>query len=65
MPSTAQEAKECPYLTFNILAYRLSSPLTSQATHFGLKDDFFPTLTPPNSFIQNYNNYKHQANMDI
>ena len=28
-------------------------------------DDFFPTLTPPKSFIHDQNNYKHQANMDI
>ena len=28
-------------------------------------DDFFPTSTPPNMFIRNQNNYKHQANMDI
>ena len=28
-------------------------------------DDFSPTLTPPNSFICNKKNYKHQADMDI
>ena len=28
-------------------------------------DDFFPTLTPPNSFIHNNYNYKHLPNMDI
>ena len=28
-------------------------------------DDFFPRLTPPNSFIHNLNNYKHRANEDI
>ena len=28
-------------------------------------DDFFPTLTPPNSSFHNQSICKHQANMDI
>jgi hypothetical protein len=46
------------------LTWSLCLTLTSQATHFRLMDDFFPTLTPPSLFIRNQINYKHQANMD-
>ena len=41
------------------------SPLTFQATHFWLTGIFFPTLTPPNSFIRNPNVYIRHANVGI
>ena len=43
----------------------IPQPLTSQAAHFWSRSDFFPILTPLNSFICNQNNQKHQANMNI
>ena len=41
------------------------STLAFLTSHFGFMDAFFSTLIPPNSFISNQNNYKHQSNMDI
>ena len=54
------------YLTYIVLNKRTSFDNNPwQATQFGLMDNIFPTLIPPNSFIHNQNDYKPQANMDI